>query len=111
MGEGTKRELNIINSDAAMLRVVVHCLRDLGVSDTEFRARIRIYDDINKFKAIDYWAAALSLPVECFKSVNVLTGKKKGKLAYGMCRIRVAKGANYFKLIMSAIERIKELLP
>lgn len=108
-GEGTKKELNIVNSDPAMLRVVVHCFRELGIKDSEFRATLRIYGDLDKGKAIEYWSAALSLPKENF--INVLIGKKEGKLPYGMCRLRVLKGAKYFKLLMSLIERIKELLP
>ncbi len=110
-GEGTKKELNIVNSDPSMLRVVVHCLRELGIQTLEFRATIRVYGDLNKKKAVQFWAKSLGLPIECFINVNVLKGKKEGKLPYGMCRLRVTKGARHFKLIMSLIERIKELLP
>ena len=109
-GEGTKKELNIINSDPTMLRVVVQCLRELGIQDFEFKATLRIYSDLNKQKAVQFWSKSLGLPAECFANVNVLSGKKEGKLLYGMCRLRVLKGAKYFKLIMSVIERIKELL-
>ncbi len=110
-GEGTKSELNIINSDSSMLRVVVHCLKDLGVKDNDFRATIRIFSDIEKNSAVDYWSAALSIPKTCFLNVNVIRGRKEGKLPFGMCRLRVRSGANYFKTIISVIGRIKELLP
>ena len=110
-GEGTKKELNIVNSDPTMLRVVVHCLKDLGVTESEFRATLRIYGDLNPKEAISFWSKAINLPRECFINVNVLRGKKEGKLPYGMCRLRVLKGARHFKLIMSLITRIKELLP
>jgi hypothetical protein len=110
-GEGTKRELNIINSDPALLRVVIHCLRELGVRDSEFKATLRVYSDLDKQKAIAFWAKSLNLPLACFSNVTVLLGKKEGKLLYGMCRLRVVKGAKYFKLIITTIGRIKELLP
>jgi transcriptional regulator with XRE-family HTH domain len=110
-GEGTKKELNIVNSDPTMLRVVVHCLRELGIPTMDFRATLRIYGDLDKQNAIKFWSQAIGIPVECFINVNVLQGKKDGKLPYGMCRLRVLKGGKYFKLLMSLIERIKELLP
>jgi hypothetical protein len=110
-GEGTKRELNIINSDPAMLRIVISGFKELGIKNSEIKVTIRIYDDINKEQAIFFWSKSLLLPVECFKNVNVLHGKKSGKLAHGMCRIRVEKSAFHFKYIMSVIERIKQLLP
>lgn len=108
-GEGTKRELNIINSDPQLLRVFLSCLRDIGVSNSEIKATLRIYEDIDKKDLIKYWSNVISLPKECFKNVNILQGKKVGKLKYGMCRIRVEKSSKYFKLIMSIIEQIKLL--
>lgn len=110
-GEGTKKELNITNSDPSMLRVVVSCLKDLGINDHDFRITLRTYGDLDKESAISFWTKALNLPAGSFINVNVMTGKKEGKLPYGMCRIRVRKGGSHFKLIMSVIERIRLLLP
>ncbi len=112
-GEGTKRELNIINSDPLLLKTFIFCLREIGVDSNDIKATLRIYGDISKQKAIQYWSQKLNLPQKQFYNVNVLEGKKKGKLIYGMCRIRVKIGGEYFKLIMSMIEIIKEsfLLP
>ncbi len=110
-GEGTKRELNIINSDPSLLRIVVSCFKELGIPEAQIKATIRIYDDINKDEALQFWSHSLKISPNCFKNVNVLNGKKKGKLKYGMCRIRVEKGAEHFKLIISIIDRIKTLLP
>ena len=110
-GEGTKKELNIINSDPKMLRVFVSCLKDLGLEDVRFKVTIRLYQDIDKEAAMLFWAQSLKLPLSCIKNFDILQGKKDGKLLYGMCRIRVERGAEHFKLIMSLIERIKILLP
>lgn len=109
-GEGTKRELNIINSDPQMLRVVIICFKKLGIKNSQIKVTIRIYEDINQEVLINYWSNVLKLPKKCFKNVNVLYGKKMGKLPNGMCRIRVEKSSKYFKLIMSLIERIKLML-
>ncbi|MBX9906967.1 hypothetical protein K2X96_03660 [Patescibacteria group bacterium] len=106
-GEGTKQELNIINSDGNLLKVVVSCLKDLGIQDSEFRITLRLYGDCDVDKARIYWSNILNLPANSIKNINILTGKKEGKLMYGMCRIRVTKAARYFKLIISIINLIK----
>lgn len=109
-GEGTKRELNIINSDPHLLRVFVNCLQEIGVTRDMLRVTVRIFDDIADAEARSYWASVLGVPEGNILGVNRLKGKKKGKLKYGMCRIRVTKGSEYFKLIMSMIELVKSKL-
>ena len=47
-GEGNKTELNLINSDPTMLRVVISCLKDLGVQNSELKISLRLFQDINK---------------------------------------------------------------
>lgn len=106
-GEGTKKELNIINSDAGLLRVVIQCLRELGVPDTEIKLSLRIFSDCDRQEAIKYWSSMLGLDKSQIGSINLLEGKKGGKLPYGMCRIRVRKGARYFKVIMSMIDLVR----
>ncbi|MEK7538856.1 MAG: hypothetical protein AAB552_03375 [Patescibacteria group bacterium] len=106
-GEGTKRELNIINSDPELLRVFVECLLNIGVTRDMLRVTLRIYEDMPEKEIRKYWAGVLKIPEKSILGVNILKGKKVGKLKYGMCRVRVTKGAPYFKLIMSMIELIK----
>lgn len=106
-GEGTKKELNIINSDPKLIQVFISCLQEVGVSKSGLRISLRVYKDINIDEAKKYWAKICGINKEHILNVNILAGKKIGKLPYGMCRIRVTKGAEAFKLIMSMIEFIK----
>ena len=107
-GEGSKQyDLSLNNSDPGLIKVFVECLQIIGVKKSDLRITLRIYEDINKSKAITFWANLLNLPEDKILGVSLLPGKKKGKLQYGMCRVRVAKGAVYFKLIMSMIDLIK----
>lgn len=106
-GEGTKSELNIINSDPDLLRVFTECLFEIGVTRDMLRVTIRIYEDTPEHRARKYWAEVLGIPEGNILRANVLKGEKNGKLRYGMCRVRVVKGAPYFKLIMSMIELVK----
>lgn len=106
-GEGNKTELNVINSDPSMIRVIIICLKDLGIKDDELKISLRLFEDIDKKKAISFWSRILSLPKGTIQKIDVISGKKEGKLEYGMCRLRVKKGGKYFKLLMSMIDLIK----
>lgn len=106
-GEGNKRELNVINSDPSMIRVIMSCLKDLGVPENEFKISLRLFEDIKKDKALDFWTKTLCLPKNFIQKIDVIRGRKIGKLEYGMCRLRVRKGGRYFKLIISMIDLIR----
>ncbi|HCP08270.1 MAG TPA: hypothetical protein DIT25_00495 [Candidatus Moranbacteria bacterium] len=106
-GEGTKKELNIINSDPILVKVFISCLKEIGVKEKDFRISLRVYSDINIKSAKKYWAKVCNVDMEQILNVNILSGKKIGKLPYGMCRIRVSQSGKSFKLIMSLIEFIK----
>ena len=107
-GEGTKKELNLINSDPKLISTFVFCLQTLGIQRKDLKITVRIYEDINRSQAIRYWADVLNISKNKIMGVNILGGKKKGKLPYGMCRVRVKKSAVHFKLIMSMIELISK---
>src|SRR3989338_9771818 len=103
-GEGNKSELNLINSDPSLIKLFVSCLRDIGVDKKQLKVTIRIYSDVDKKDAIKFWSGVIGVSSKDISGVNILSGKKKGKLKYGMCRVRVQKSRLYFKLIMSMIE-------
>jgi hypothetical protein len=106
-GEGNKTELNLINSDPVMLRVIITCLKNLGIKEDGLKVSLRLYEDINKEEAILFWSKVLRLNKNLIQKIDVIHGKKIGKLKYGMCRLRVKKGGKYFKLIISMINLIK----
>lgn len=108
-GEGNKQhELNLVNSDPALIKVFVTCLEDFGVSRKQLKLSIRIFQDMDPEKCANFWAKVVGVERKDILSINVLNGKKQGKLEYGMCRVRVVKGAPYFKMLKSCIELIKE---
>jgi hypothetical protein len=106
-GEGNKTELNLINSDPSMIKVFISCLKDLGIKNDELKISLRLFENIDKEKAIYFWTKTLELPKNTIQKIDVIKGNKVGKLKYGMCRLRVKKGGKYFKLIMSMIDLIK----
>ena len=106
-GEGNKSELNLINSDSNMVRLFVVLLHSIGVERRDLKVSARAFDDLPVDNILKFWSKITNVPVSRFGKTDVLTGKKKGKLRFGMCRIRVRKSAKYFKLIMSVIDLLK----
>ena len=105
-GEGAKRDFSLSNTDPALIKVFVSCLKEFGITKDKLRITLRIYEDLNKSSAIKFWSKIMGVSTKQISNVNILKGKKKGKLKYGMCRIRIAKGGRYLKLIQSIIKLI-----
>jgi len=109
-GEGSKREFNISNSDPRMMKTVKACLLNLGVKDVDIRITLRVFEDMDIESCKKFWAKTLGLPITSILNVNVLTGKKQGKLQYGMCRMRITKGADILKMMHAFSNKVTESL-
>ena len=66
-GEGTKRELNIINGDASLLRVFIICLGELGVLKENLRISLRLFEDIEEHRARMFWARELGVSAKAIR--------------------------------------------
>lgn len=109
--EGAKKDFSFSNTDPSMVKVFVTLLRDsLGINPQDFRISIRVYEDLEIEKCKDFWSDITDVPKEHFVGVDVLKGKKFGKLKYGMCRVRVVKGGDYLKYINAINKRVEEIV-
>jgi hypothetical protein len=109
-GEGGKRDFNFTNSDPEMIKLFVSCLKKiLKINLNEVRVSIRIYEDLDREKSLDYWSKIIDIPTNKFVNVDVLKGKKVGKLKYGLCRIRIRKGGNVLKYLQALKKRVLEV--
>ena len=108
--EGNKKDFNFTNTDPEMIRVFTNILRCLDIPKERLRVTIRIYEDLNKEKCIDYWAKIVGIPPSKIVNVNIIKGKKIGKLKYGMCRIRIVKGGNMLKYAVALRNQVIKLL-
>jgi len=97
--EGAKRDFSLTNTDPLLIRTFVDCLKELGVRKERLSINLRIYEDLDKKKVCNFWSKIVGIPKEKIMYINILKGKKKGKLKYGMCRVRVRKGAYFLKLL------------
>ncbi len=103
-GEGAKKDFSVINSDPLLIQTFVSCLDSLEISRDRLDISLRIHQDISLEKAKKFWIDRVGIPGAQVKSVEVIEGKKKGKLQYGMCRVRVRSGIRERLLIQGAIE-------
>ncbi|MBI2611853.1 hypothetical protein HYW54_03860 [Candidatus Gottesmanbacteria bacterium] len=99
--EGSKKDFGLSNTDPHLIKVFVTILREiLEIDNNRLRVSIRIYEDLNKNECLTYWSDIVGIPKEQFVNVNIIAGKKKGKLKYGMCRVRIIKGGDILKKIV-----------
>lgn len=105
--EGGKGDFNITNTDPKLIGVFVKGLEDIfGISKDRLRVSIRIFEDMDKYKCLEYWSSVIKIPIDKFANVNILKGKKSGKLEYGMCRVRITRGGDMLKYIKALYMRI-----
>lgn len=99
--EGTKKDFSLSNTDPNLIKVFVECAREVfDLNDNHFYINVRLYEDLDKDYCLDFWSKVVKIPKGNLKGVNVLQGKKSGKLKYGMCRVRVARGSDLLRKIM-----------
>jgi len=107
--EGNKGELSFINSDPSMVKIYIKGLQSIGVGLEQMRFTLRSYSGHDDGELVSFWSNFLGISKGWFGKIDHIKGNKQGKLQYGMCRVRVLKGAYYFKLIMSMIELVKKI--
>jgi hypothetical protein len=111
-GEGTKKDLSLTNTDPELIRIFVYGLKKVfKIPKNRIKLNIRIYEDMNSKECINFWLKITNLGYYNLSSVNILKGKKIGKLNYGMCRVRVLKGSDMLKYLVAIKQRIIECFP
>lgn len=104
--EGNKKDFMLTNTDPNLIKVFVSGLREIfNIPNERLRVSIRIYEDMDMRRCLDFWSNVINLPKDQFQHTSVLKGRKKGKLEFGMCRVRVAKGGDLLKKL-KAINKI-----
>jgi hypothetical protein len=108
--EGGKTDFNFINSNPEMVRTFINGLKEiLKIDGKNIRASIRIYEDLDKNTCLGHWSEMIGIPMNEFVNIDVLKGKKTGKLPYGLCRIRVRKGGNMLKYLLAVNRRVSDI--
>jgi hypothetical protein len=100
--EGAKKDFSLTNSDPKMIKVFVKILkRSFGIKDEDIKISIRLYEDLAINEATSFWSEVVGFDLTNKVHINILKGKKVGKLKYGMCRVRVKKAGLLLKTIFA----------
>lgn len=105
--EGSRRDLSLSNTDPALIKTFIDGLKELGVEKERISINLRIYEDLDQERVCNFWSRVVGIPKKKIMYVDILKGRKKGKLKYGMCRLRVIKGAYFLKLLDALKDIIK----
>lgn len=106
-GEGTKKDFSIVNSDPALIQSFITCLKDVfNIGSDRLSFSLRVHVDISIPNAISFWSKATNLPESSIIAIEIIEGKKNGKLPYGMCRVRVLSGIRERLILQSSISLI-----
>ena len=105
--EGAKRELSFINSDPEMVRLFVKILTSAyGVPKSSIQVSLRLFEDISTPEALRFWSGITGIELKNDTFIDVREGSKKGKLPYGMCRVKVKKGGLLLKTFFAINKRV-----
>ncbi|MBI2023438.1 hypothetical protein HYT01_02660 [Candidatus Giovannonibacteria bacterium] len=109
--EGSKKDFSFSNTDPAMIKVFLNILRKIyKVADENIKISVRIYEDLNRSACLRFWTGITGIKLGKHTSINILKGSKKGKLRYGMCRVRVKKGGMLLKELCAINNRVINLV-
>lgn len=109
--EGNKKDLSFTNTDPGMIAVFMDILRDeFHIQQSDFKISIRVYEDLEREECLRFWSTITKINLQNNVSINVLRGKKAGKLRFGMCRVRIRRGGLILKTISAINRRIVALI-
>lgn len=112
-GSKSRNTVTLCNSDPNMLRLFSRFLREsLGVVPGDFRVRLNLYTDngLGLAEVEDYWLYRVQAPRSCLRghSLNHFptssSGRKRHRLPYGVCTLRVARSTRLVQHIFGAIQ-------
>lgn len=105
--EGSKRDLDLINSDPLLIQTFVYGLKHaLGIPSDRISITIRLHQGLSVRAAKRFWSKSTGLSFSKKRKIEIIPGKKVGKLKYGMCRVRVRSGIRHRLVLQSLIAQI-----
>jgi hypothetical protein len=112
-GSKNRNAVCLTNSDAHLVRFFIAFLRrSFGVPSSDFTVRLHVYlgNGLELEEIEDFWLASLELPRAALRkhAINALptssSGRKKNKLPYCVCTLRVQRSTWIVQHIFGAIQ-------
>lgn len=107
--EGSKKDFSISNTNPDLIYTFINAMRrSFKLKNSDFKISLRLYEDLNKAECLKFWSKITDINLDDSTSINTLKGSKKGKLKYGMCRIRIRKSGIIHKTLFAVANLTKE---
>jgi AcrR family transcriptional regulator len=112
-GSKDRNQLHFANSDPGMMRFFWRFLRQaLDVEPADATVRLNVYttNGLTLREIEDYWLGELNLPRTCLRGHTVnhtptsSSGKKRNRLPYGVCSLRILRSTHLSQHIFGAIQ-------
>ena len=106
-GSKTQRRLEMVNSDARLLRLFVGWVKEFHDAEARFVASLNIHADNDVAEAHRYWRSELTIDDLRFTKPFVKpdgTGHRRNHLPHGVCRVGVRASTDAFLRTMAWIE-------
>ncbi|MEN8233973.1 MAG: hypothetical protein ABFR89_03515 [Actinomycetota bacterium] len=113
-GSKTKRDLEMVNTDPAVLRLFIKWVRTHHGSEAEFVLSLHLHEGNDEAAAKLYWEDELGLPGSGWYKTFIKpkgTGHRKNHLPWGVCRVRVKRSTDAFVRTMAWIDELREIIP
>lgn len=107
--EGSKKDFSISNTNPDLIYTFINAMRrSFKLNNKDFKVSLRLYEDLNITECLEYWSKITEIYLDNSTSINILKGSRKGKLKYGMCRIRIKKSGIIHKTLFAIANLTKE---
>jgi hypothetical protein len=112
-GAKSRNTAQLVNSDVHMLRFFVRFLREtfeLTAADLTLKLNVYVDNGLAIREVEEYWLAALELPRSCLRGHQInhmptsSSGRKKGKLPYGVATLSVRRSTWLVQHLYGAIQ-------
>jgi hypothetical protein len=112
-GAKSRNQVHFANSDPNMVRFFWEFMRDqLGVRADDITVRLNVYttNGLTLREIEGYWLGTLDLPRTCLRGHTLnhaptsSSGRKRNRLPYGVCSLRVLRSTHLVQHIYGAIQ-------
>ena len=110
-GAKTYPSLNMVNTDARVLRLFIAWVRRFIEPNAEFGLALHLHEGNVDEDARAWWTEALDLPGAMFTKTFIKpagTGHRKNRWLHGVCRVKMRRSADAYHMTMTWIECLAE---
>ena len=109
--EGNKKEFTFTNTNPEMLDLVIRILSNLfETKRKDLIVTVRYFTGMDEKTCRNHWSNITGCPSDQIR-MRLNDGGTTGRSPFGICRLRIRKSGNIFKIIQCLIKKVPNNLP